>query len=66
MQGYKFKISIRLAITLLYMIASSCFESPIPGGPIFRPLLYSTIFFFTLLDRASFFHYNNTKIIKFG
>ena len=22
--------------------------------------------FFTLLDRASFFHYNNTKIIKFG
>ena len=23
-------------------------------------------FFFTLLDRASFLHYNNTKIIKFG
>ena len=22
--------------------------------------------FFTLLDRASFHHYNNTKIIKFG
>ena len=22
--------------------------------------------FFTLLDRASFLHYNNTKIIKFG
>ena len=22
--------------------------------------------FFTLLDRASFSHYNNTKIIKFG
>ena len=24
------------------------------------------LFFFTLLDRASFPHYNNTKIIKFG
>ena len=22
--------------------------------------------FFTLLDRTSFFHYNNTKMIKFG
>ena len=24
------------------------------------------LFFFTLLDRASFPHYNDTKIIKFG
>ena len=24
------------------------------------------LLFFTLLDRASFPHYNNTKIIKFG
>ena len=32
----------------------------------FRTLLWSTGFFFTLLDRASFPHYNNTKIIKFG
>ena len=24
------------------------------------------LFFFTLLDRASISHYNNTKIIKFG
>ena len=47
----------------------------IPGGPIkpeqsiqsiFRTLLWSTVIFFTLLDRASFPHYNNTKIIKFG
>ena len=29
-------------------------------------LLWSTVIFFTLLDRASFPHYNNTKIIKFG
>ena len=33
---------------------------------IFRTLLWSTVIFFTLLDRASFPHYNNTKIIKFG
>ena len=33
---------------------------------IFRTLLWSTVNFFTLLDRASFPHYNNTKIIKFG
>ena len=32
----------------------------------FRTLLWSTVIFFTLLDRASFLHYNNTKIIKFG
>ena len=32
----------------------------------FRTLLWSTVIFFTLLDRASFPHYNNTKIIKFG
>ena len=31
----------------------------------FRTLLWSTVLFFTLLDRASFPH-NNTKIIKFG
>ena len=47
----------------------------IPGGPkkrnsrysqFFRTLIWSTVIFFTLLDRASFPHYNNTKIIKFG
>ena len=32
----------------------------------FRTLLWSTVIFFPLLDRASFPHYNNTKIIKFG
>ena len=34
----------------------------------FRTLLWSTVIFFNLLDRASFPHYkyNNTKIIKFG
>ena len=31
----------------------------------FRTLLWSTVIFFTLLDRASFPHYNNTKIIQF-
>ena len=47
----------------------------IPGGPkkwnsrysrVFRTLLWSKVIFFTLLDRESFPHYNNTKIIKFG
>ena len=33
---------------------------------LFRTLLWSTVIFFTLLDRTSFLHYNNTKIIKFG
>ena len=28
--------------------------------------LLNSYLFFTLVDRASFFHYNNTKIIKFG
>ena len=32
----------------------------------FRTLLWSRVIFFTLLNRASFPHYNNTKIIKFG
>ena len=32
----------------------------------FRTLLWSPVIFFPLLDRASFPHYNNTKIIKFG
>ena len=43
------------------------------GGPpkngivwCFRTLFWSTVIFFTCLDRASFPHYNNTKIIKFG
>ena len=43
------------------------------GGPpkngtvnFFRTLLWWTVHFFTLLDRASFHHYNDTKIIKFG
>ena len=35
-------------------------------SPFFRTLLWSTVIFFNLLDRASFSHYNNTKIIKFG
>ena len=47
----------------------------IPSGPnkrnsrysrFFRTLLWSRYLFFTLLDRASFPYYNNTKIIKFG
>ena len=33
---------------------------------IFQDLLWSTVIFFTLVDRASFPYYNNTKIIKFG
>ena len=50
--------------------------STIPGGPekteqsiqsIFQDFaLINSYLFFTLLDRASFFHHNNTKIIKFG
>ena len=32
----------------------------------FRTLLSSTVIFFHFLDRASFPHYNNTKIIKCG
>ena len=35
-------------------------------GPFVRTLLWSTVIFFTLLDRASYSHYINTKIIKFG
>ena len=38
----------------------------IPGGPIKTEQSIFQDFFFTLLDRASFPHYNNTKIIKFG
>ena len=36
------------------------------NSQFFRTVLWSTVIFFTLLDRASFPHYNNTKIIKFG
>ena len=36
----------------------------IPGGPIKTEQSIQS--FFTLLDRASFPHYNNTKIVKFG
>ena len=32
----------------------------------FRTLLWSTVIFFTLLDKIYFPDYNNTKIIKFG
>ena len=32
----------------------------------FRTLLWQTVIFFTLLDRTSISHYNDTKIIKFG
>ena len=47
----------------------------IPGGPIkmeqsiqsiFQDFALINSYFFTLLDRASIPHYNNTKIIKFG
>ena len=45
----------------------------IPGGPKnpgtvdFSVLCsHQQLSFFTLLDRTSFSHYNNTKIIKFG
>ena len=45
----------------------------IPGGPkITEQLIFlelcsdQQLSFFTLLDRTSFPHYNNTKIIKFG
>ena len=45
----------------------------LPGGPkiteqsIFQDFaLINSYLFFTLLDRASFPRYNNTKIIKFG
>ena len=46
--------------------ASKCPTSTILGGP--QKKRNSRFFrtFFTLLDRASFPHYNNTKIIKFG
>ena len=36
------------------------------NSQFFRTLLWWTVIFFTLLDRASFPHYNDTKIIKFG
>ena len=35
-------------------------------GRFFRTLLWLTVSFFTLLDRASSSHYINTKIIQFG
>ena len=51
-------------------------EIDIPGGPpkkrnsrysrFFRTCSDQQLSFFTLLDRASFPHHNNTKIIKFG
>ena len=36
------------------------------NSQFFWTLLWSTVIFSPLLDRASFLHYNNTKIIKFG
>ena len=36
------------------------------GTVYFLGLCSNQQFFFTLLDRTSFPHYNNTKIIKFG
>ena len=48
-------------------------KQAIPGGQktpeqsIFQDFaLINSYFLFTLLDRVSFSHYNNTKIIKFG
>ena len=45
----------------------------IPGGPekkgtvdLLGLCCNQQLLFFTLLDRASFTHYNNTKIVKFG
>ena len=52
-----------------------CTKSVIPGGPpkteqsiqsLFQDFALINSYFFTLLDRASFPHYNNTKTIKFG
>ena len=67
-------IPIQTCILLFPLLQNLC--TSIPGGPqkkrnsrysrFFRTLLWLTVIFFTLLDRASFPHYNNTKIIKFG
>ena len=63
--------------TNVTMICISNIPVHIPGGPpppekntehsIFQDfaLINRTLYFFTLLDRASFPHYNNTEIIKF-
>ena len=59
---------------LLRGLPASCgiYVATIPGGPkngtVDFPGLCSDqqLFFFTLLDRASFPHHNYTKIIKFG
>ena len=69
----------RLLVKIVLLGSSSkalCEDVTILGGPpkkrnsrysrFFRTLLWTTVIFFTLLDRASFPHYNNTKIIKFG
>ena len=60
---YNESSSILLFLSL-YRVAPQKTEQSIQS--IFRTLLLSTVIFFTLLDRASFPHYNNTKIIKFG
>ena len=56
-----------------FPLAGALSAKPIPGGPKKTGTvdflgLWSDqqLSFFTLLDRASFPHYNNTKIIKFG
>ena len=57
------------------IIHGSKVRATIPGGPeiteqsiqsIFQDFALINSYFFTLLDRASIFHYNNTKINKFG
>ena len=60
-------VSSIISIITIIMIRSS-----IPGGPKNGTVNFlglcsdQQLTFFTLLDRASFPHYNNTKIIKFG
>ena len=54
-------------IIWIYIYIYIYIRRPKKPGTVFRTLLWSTVtFFFTLLDRASFPHYNSTKIIKFG
>ena len=61
--------------TVFFVLRQVTTDMRIPGGPKKRNSQYSRfsdlcsiqqLYFFTLLDRASFSHYNNTKIIKFG
>ena len=61
LQIYSYDYYKNIKISLLYRVA------PQKNGTVdFSGLCSHQVIFFTLLGRASFPHYNNTKIIKFG